>query len=81
MYSSCKAPKIQTDYRLALSLMFQLHHQLYEENHLDALWQDVKQFSPINKYWVQGNNNRRNGYQQRPRRRLRHEKRKKEAMK
>ncbi len=46
-----KDQEIATHCRLALSLMFQLHQKLYdEENHLDALWQDVKQVSPINEY-------------------------------
>lgn len=38
-----KDPKIQTDYRLAQNNIFQLRQDIHdEENHLDALWQDVK---------------------------------------
>lgn len=70
-----KSLEIQFDN--SLDFKFQIQQEIYEEkNHLDARWQDVNPSSPINKCWVQGNNNRRKRYQERPCRRLRRDKEK-----
>lgn len=71
-----KELQIQTDYRLASSPILKRKQKLYDkETHLDALKQDTKVVSPLSKCWVWGNNNRRNGYQQGPCWRWRHDKR------